>query len=88
MAKMVKKKAKKIRLYDMKMTWEFILQKSNNQRMPHNPSTSKVLYIKMTAAHNDHTEALEDTKLLSESKKSNYNQYCFNVLTYAEILIR
>lgn len=56
--------------------------------MPHNPSTSKVLYIKMTAAHNDHTEALEDTKLLSESKKSNYNQYCFNVLTYAEILIR
>lgn len=55
--------------------------------MPYNPRTSKVLYIKMTAAHNDHTEALEDTKLLSESKKSNYTQYCFNVLTYTEILI-
>lgn len=83
---MVKKKqAKKIRIYDMKLTWEFILQKSNNQRMSYNPSTSKVLYIKMTTAHN--TEALKDTKLLSESKKSNYNQYYFNVLTYIEILI-
>ena len=53
--------------------------------MSYNPSTSKVLYIKMTTAHN--TEALKDTKLLSESKKSNYNQYYFNVLTYIEILI-
>ena len=91
MAKMVKKKkkqAKKIRIYDMKLTWEFILQKSNNQGMPNNPSTSKVPSIKMTTAHNDNTGALKGTKPPSESKKSKYNQYCFNVLTYIEILIR
>ena len=41
--------------------------------MPYNPSTSKVLHIKMTIAHNNNTEALKDTKVLSESKKSNYN---------------
>ena len=53
--------------------------------MPYNPSMSKVLYIKMTVAHNNSIEAL---KVLSESKKSNYNQYGFNVLIYIEILIR
>lgn len=30
--------------------------------MPHNPSMSKILYIKMTSAHND-IEALKDNKL-------------------------
>lgn len=29
---------------------------------------SKILYIKMTIAHNDNTEALKDTKVLSESR--------------------
>ena len=42
----------------------------------------------MTTAHNDNTGALKGTKPPSESKKSKYNQYCFNVLTYIEILIR
>ena len=35
----------------------------------------------MTIAHNN-IEALKDNKVLSESKKSNYTQYHFNVLIY------
>lgn len=51
--------------------------------MPDSPTMSKVLYI-IVIAHNDNAEALDDTKLHSESKKSNYSQYDLNIPLYVK----
>lgn len=71
------------------MTWGiYFVEKQHLENATDSPSMSKVLHIKMIIAHYDNTEALKDTKILSESKESNYTQYGFNVLAYLKVQIR
>lgn len=70
------------------MTWGiYFVEKQHLENATDSPSMSKVLHIKMIIAHYDNTEALKDTKILSESKESNYTQYGFNVLAYLKVQI-
>lgn len=57
------------------------LEKRHPENATGSPQMSEVLYIKIVIAPND-IEALNDTKLHSESKKSYYAQYNFNILIY------
>lgn len=70
------------------MTWGiYFVEKQHLENATDSPSMSKVLQIKMIIPHYDNTEALKDTKILSESKESNYTQYGFNVLAYLKVQI-
>lgn len=85
---MVLKKKKRSRISDIKLTWGiYFVEKQHLENATDSPSMSKVLHIKMIIAHNDNTEALKDTKVLSEFKESNYTQCSFNALAHLKALL-
>lgn len=87
MVTMVKER-KENQISDTKLTWGiYFVEKQHLENATDSPSMSKVLHINMIIAQNDNTEALKDTKVLSESKKSNYTQNVFHVLTCLKVLI-
>lgn len=83
------KDRKENQVSDTKLTWGiYFVEKQHLENATDSPSMSKVLHINMIIAESDNTEALKDTKVLSESKKSNYTQNGFQVFTYLKVLIR
>lgn len=82
------KERKENQVSDTKPTWGiYFVEKQHLENATDSPSMSKVLHINMIIAQSDNTEALKDTKVLSESKKSNYTQNGFQVFTYLKVLI-
>lgn len=82
------KERKENQVSDTKLTWGiYFVEKQHLENATDSPSLSKVLHINMITAQSDNTEALKDTKVLCESKKSNYTQNGFQVFTYLKVLI-